>query len=77
MPESFNYIAFGNRDHVEGVQDIGMSRGRMFEYTPTEIAKGLESLDEDATAFLKKLPTFFCSEIARLDGGASMIVRYG
>lgn len=33
MSETFNYIAFGNRAHIEGDEaGIGMSRGRMFEY---------------------------------------------
>lgn len=77
MSENFNYIAFGNPDYVEGTEDIGMGRGRMFEYTPTEIAKGLESFDENTIQFLEKLPTFFCTEIARGDGGASMVIRYG
>lgn len=82
MSENFNYIAFGNRDHLEGeVGSIGMGRGRMFEYTPTEIAKGVEDLDSDAIAFLEQLPTFLCSEIGSGGGGGgdrlSMIVRYG
>ncbi|WP_234834357.1 FRG domain-containing protein [Sinorhizobium meliloti] len=78
MPENFNYIAFGNRDYVQGeVGHIGMNRGRMFEYTPTEVARGLEELDVTSIAFLEKLPTFLCSEISRETGGASMVVRYG
>ncbi|WP_210202681.1 hypothetical protein [Rhizobium sp. J15] len=78
MPENFNYIAFGNRDYVEAeVERIGMNRGRMFEYTPTEVAKGLEELDPTSIAFLEKLPTFLCSEISRERGRASMVIRYG
>ncbi|MGA9583548.1 MAG: FRG domain-containing protein, partial [Allosphingosinicella sp.] len=78
MSENFNYIAFGNRDYVEGdVDRIGMNRGRMFEYTPTEIAKGLEDLDSTSVEFLEKLPTFLCSEIGRPNGTPSMVVRYG
>lgn len=77
MSDNFNYIAFGNRAYVEGIENIGMSRGRMFEYTPTEIAKGLENFDDKTTEFLEKLPTFFCTEIAREDSGASMVIRYG
>jgi hypothetical protein len=76
--ENFNYIAFGNRDYLEGeVSQIGMNRGRMFEYTPTEVAKGLEELDSESIAFLEKLPTFLCSEISRERNGASMVIRYG
>jgi hypothetical protein len=78
MSENFNYIAFGNRDRVEGAVDIiEMDRGRMFEYTPTDIEKRLENLDPTSIAFLEKLPTFLCSEISRWDGVASMVVKYG
>jgi hypothetical protein len=78
MSENFNYIAFGNRGLVEGAVDhIEMNRGRMFEYTPTDIAKALEDLDATAIEFLEKLPTFLCSEIERAKGSASMVVRYG
>lgn len=77
MSENFNYIAFGNRDYVQGTFKIGMSRGRVFEYTPIETAKGLETFDGNTVEFLEKLPTFFCSEIARVEEGASMVVRYG
>lgn len=59
MSDSFNYIAFGNLDYVKDVEEIGVGRGRMFEYTPTEISKGLENLDQDSVNFLEKLPTFF------------------
>lgn len=77
MADNFNYISFGNADYVDGVTDVGMSRGRMFEYTPTDLANGLEDLGEQALAFLATLPTFLCSEISRADGGATMHVRFG
>lgn len=77
MTENFNYIAFNDPDYVEGVEDIEVSRGRMFEYTPIELAKGLETLDDNAIEFLENLPTFFCTEIARENGGVFMTVRYG
>ncbi|MEG8223595.1 FRG domain-containing protein [Sphingomonas sp. HH69] len=77
MSDSFNYIAFGNLDYVKDVDEIGVGRGRMFEYTPTDISKGLENLDQDSLNFLEKLPTFFCTEISRGDSGFSMLVRYG
>jgi len=79
MSENFNYIAFGNPEYVQGeVDGIGMGRGRMFEYTPTDIAKGVEDLDSDAIAFLEQLPTFLCSEIGSGNGGRpSMVVRFG
>jgi hypothetical protein len=78
MAESFNYIAFGDRDYV--TSDLGpieMSRGRMFEYTPTDIEKRLESLDPASVAFLEDLPTLLCSEIRREETGVSMVVKYG
>lgn len=78
MAESFNYIAFGNREYIEGSDgDIMMSRGRMFEYTPTDIEKRLEELGPTSIAFLEKLPTFLCSEVSRSDETASMLVKYG
>lgn len=77
MADNFNYISFGNRERVEGVGDLEMSRGRMFEYTPTELAKGLEDLGQPSLEFLGKLPTFLCSEIDRSTGNPAMIVRYG
>lgn len=43
MADNINYISFGNTDYVDGVTDVGMSRARMFEYTPTDIANALES----------------------------------
>lgn len=77
MAHNFNYISIGNRDYVENVNAIDMSRGRMFEYTPTELAKGLEDLGQASLEFLEKLPTFLCSEIDRSKENPSMIVRYG
>jgi hypothetical protein len=78
MSENFNYIAFGNREYVEGAVDIiEMNRGRMFEYTPTDIEKRLEDLDPTSITFLEKLPTFLCSEISREGRAASMAVKYG
>ena len=78
MSESFNYIAFGYQGYVEGaVGTIGMSRGRMFEYTPTDIEKRLEDLGPTSIEYLEKLPTFLCSEISDLGGAASMVVKYG
>ncbi len=78
MSESFNYIAFGNREYVEGeVNVIEMDRGRMFEYTPTDFEKRLENLDPTSIAFLEKLPTFLCSEISTEGGPASMVIKYG
>ncbi len=77
MADNFNYISFGNPDYVEGVDDIGMSRGRMFEYTPTELAKGLEDLGQPSLEFLEKLPAFLCSEVDRSTENPWMIVRFG
>ncbi|SMC76744.1 FRG domain-containing protein [Primorskyibacter flagellatus] len=77
MADNFNYISFGNVDLVDGVAQVGMSRGRMFEYTPTELANGLESLGDEALAFLMTLPTFLCSEVSGAKGGATMHVRFG
>jgi hypothetical protein len=78
MADNFNYISFGNRDKVEGeVPLISLGRGRMFEYTPPDTEKRLESLDATATAFLEKLPTFLCSEIRPNGDTASMLIKYG
>ncbi|SUB01511.1 FRG domain [Pannonibacter phragmitetus] len=54
-----------------------MNRGRMFEYTPTEIEKRLEDFGETSISFLEKLPTFLCSEIYRSKPNYSMLIRYG
>lgn len=78
MSENFNYIAFGNWEYIEGAGgDIEMSRGRMFEYTPTDIEKRVEDLSNASIAFLEQLPTFLCSEVNRAEGVVSMIVKYG
>jgi hypothetical protein len=54
-------MSFGNWEYVEGNVDVvTMGRGRMFEYTPSDTEKRLESLDSTAIAFLEKLPTFLC-----------------
>lgn len=49
----------------------------MFEYTPPDIEKRLESLDTSAVAFLEKLPTFLCSEIRRSKDAIFMYIKYG
>jgi FRG domain len=78
MSECFNYISFGNREHIEGeIDPIVMNRGRMFEYTPTDIEKRLEALAPESINFLEQLPTFLCSEIDSSGGRPSMIVKYG
>jgi hypothetical protein len=78
MAESFNYISFGNWEYVEGqVGVITMGRGRMFEYTPPDTGKRLESLDSTAIAFLEKLPTFLCTEVRSTDDAVSMLIKYG
>lgn len=78
MADTFNYISFGNRDYIEdGLGEVSMSRGRMFEYTPADIRSRLESLDSGALAYLEQQPTFLCSEISREAKGAVMLVRYG
>jgi hypothetical protein len=78
--EKFNYISFGNWAWVEGDNsELTMSRGRLFEYTPTDTEMRLESLDAASIAFIEKLPTFLCSEI-KLRGGStpySMLIKYG
>lgn len=77
MTKNFNYISFGNIEYVEGVNTISMSRGRLFEYTPTELAHSLEELKQSSVEFLEKLPTFLCSEISRSNGRSVMFIRYG
>lgn len=54
-----------------------MPRGRMFEYTPTEIERRLEELSPDALKFIESIPTFVCSEIRENNSGTFMLVRYG
>ncbi len=78
MADHFNYIAFGNAEYVSEVDGpIEMSRGRMFEYTPTELAKRLEGLDTRSLAYLETLPTFLCSEVNRTEDGVTMVIRFG
>ena len=78
MAESFNYISFGNWENVEGNVDVvTMLRGRMFEYTPSDIEKRLEGLDSAAIAFLETLPTFLCSEIKPAGDAVSMLIKFG
>lgn len=77
MANNFNYISFGDADDVNGVANFGMNRGRMFEYTPTDLANRMEDLSEEALAFLASLPTFLCTEVSRANGGATMHVRFG
>ena len=77
-PENFNYISFNNWKPDKGtVDDISVHRGRMFEYTPSDIEKRLDNLDATATRFLTFLPTFVCSEVSWVNGMASMIIKYG
>ena len=78
MTESFNYISFGNWECVEGsIDTVTMGRGRMFEYTPPDTERRLESLDATAITFLETLPTFLCSEVRLAGGTASMLIKYG
>lgn len=78
MTDNFNYIAFGSRELVEPTNNpIGMNRGRMFEYTPSNLANALEKLETESTQFLEKLPTFLCSEISVSGAEVSMLVKYG
>lgn len=78
MAGNFNYISFGNRSFVEGpVDDVIMGRGRMFEYTPSDTEKRLQSLDSTAIIFLINLPTFLCSEVGSNGATVSMLIKYG
>lgn len=80
MTERFNYIAFGNQECVKNHVDVvTMGRGRMFEYTPPDTAKRLESLGGGAIAFLEKLPSFLCTEahLAEDSDAVSMLIKYG
>lgn len=78
MADAFNYISFGNREYIEAnIENVEMSRGRVFEYTPPDIATRLEALDQESIAFLEKLPTFLCSEIGGSYGEMSMVVKFG
>jgi hypothetical protein len=79
MAENFNYISFGNWSNVQGDSDvIGMPRGRMFEYTPSDTEKRLTSLNAEAIAFLEQLPTFLCGEFGHPDSFVpTMPIKYG
>ena len=74
----FNYLSFHNREKLkrQGVR-VAMERGRIFEYTPTDLKKRFERLTKAATTVLKDLPTFLCSEIEQIENGYSMLIRYG
>lgn len=76
MAENFNYISIGGWDG-EDLNDLSMGRGRMFEYTPTDIQQRLAKLDSTATDYLEALPTFVCSEVDRTPQGSALRVRYG
>jgi len=76
--EYFNYISFGSWEWIEKkLPDITMGRGRMFEYTPSDIQKRLESLDLVSISFLETLPTFLCSEIKYQGNSDCMNIRLG
>jgi hypothetical protein len=76
--KNFNYISIGNwRIFDNEVKDTSMWRGRMFEYTPSDIEKRLEGLNTAAVSFLKTLPTFLCSEIDETRDSVSMFIRFG
>ena len=76
--DNFNYIAFGSRERVQATNEpVVMNRGRMFEYTPSDLSSALENLETDSTQFLEKLPTFLCSEVSRSGAEASMLIKYG
>lgn len=78
MADNFNYISYGNWDYLEEEPVLAsMGRGRMFEYTPTDIEKRLSALDSSAIEFLETLPTFLCSESKQTDKGTSMLIKYG
>ncbi|MGH6978407.1 MAG: FRG domain-containing protein, partial [Brevundimonas sp.] len=74
--KNFNYISFGG---WTGQADDAamMTRGRMFEYTPTDIERRLERLDSAAVAFLQSLPTFLCSEVVQSGDEVAMFICYG
>lgn len=76
--QKFNYVSFGNIEIVKGsVTDFEMGRGRMFEYTPIELAKKLLDLGDLAGVFLGSLPTFLCSEIKAVDKSFMMYIKFG
>jgi hypothetical protein len=79
MAKNFNYIAFGNRDNLEDPDgQISMSRGRMFEYTPTDISQGLYDLEMKSLRYIESLPTLLCSEMFQsTDGSPTMVIKFG
>ncbi len=78
MTKSYNYIAFGNRDRLRNDnRDTSMIRGRMFEYTPSNISQGLSDLGGDSISYLESLLTLLCSEVNYSNGAVSMIVKFG
>lgn len=79
MAKNFNYIAFGNRDNLNSLDgQISMGRGRMFEYTPTEISQGLLDLKIPSLKYLEGLSTLLCSEIfSSPEGRPKMVVKFG
>lgn len=77
LAEHFNYIAYGNDDYLSSDNlDYAMSRGRMFEYTPVDLERRLETLRSAALDFIERLPTFVCSELSS-GRNPTMIVRFG
>lgn len=74
--KNFNYISIGGWTG-QADDTAAMTRGRMFEYTPTDIERRLERLDSAAVAFLQSLPTFLCSEVDQSDDEVAMFIRYG
>ena len=74
----FNFLSFQNREKFkrQGVR-VAMSRERIFEYTPIDLKEQFESLNEDAIAILKDLPTFLCSEIEQIENGFSLLIKFG
>lgn len=78
MAGHFNYVSYGAEGYLEEDSfDLSMSRGRMFEYTPVDMEKRLESLSVDSLAFMEQLPTFVCSEIGKARKSAVMRIRFG
>ena len=78
MAGYINYVSYGAEGYLEEDSfDLSMSRGRMFEYTPVDMEKRLESLSADSLAYMEQLPTFVCSEIGKARKNAVMRIRFG
>lgn len=78
MVENFNYISFGDDSWLAGgVSHLEMSRGRMFEHTPTDVEPRLVALDNPAISFLEKLPAFLCTEIDSGPHRPTMLIKFG